>query len=92
METNILATPAESLDNEKISTEKTRHLRMNSRTSKAIMLNGEAAKEVNSLPAWDAWAYSKRKSLNMIKKTACAYVTTLKRVSQHMQWKVQGII
>jgi len=54
METNILATPAESLDNEKISTEKTRHLRMNSRTSKAIMLNGEAAKEVNTLPAWDA--------------------------------------
>ncbi|KAL9952790.1 hypothetical protein ACROYT_G040097 [Oculina patagonica] len=43
--TNTLATTAGSLGL-KISTKKTSHLRMNSKTSEAIMLNGEAVKEV----------------------------------------------
>ncbi|KAL9966528.1 hypothetical protein ACROYT_G024615 [Oculina patagonica] len=43
--TNNLATTAGSLGL-KISTKKTSHLRMNSKTSEAIMLNGKAVKEV----------------------------------------------
>ena len=47
--TNILATTATSLDL-KISTKKTRHLRMNNRSREAIMLNGEArSKRLNTL-------------------------------------------
>ena len=44
--TNALATTAGSLGL-KINTEKTRHLRMNSRTSESIMVNGEVVDEVD---------------------------------------------
>ena len=46
--TNISATTARRLGLE-ISTKKTRHLRMNSRSSEVIMLNGEVVKEVERL-------------------------------------------
>lgn len=50
-ETNTLASTAGSMDLE-IRSKKTGHLRMNSRTSEAIMLNGDAVKEIEHFTFW----------------------------------------